>query len=109
MTPVFLVPDLRLDENTSQLDCVKGAPYLRFYCGVALTNKRGVNIGCVYVVDDRPRTDFSLEQAQFLTTMAAMVMDYLENIRAKEDIVGVPMMSQALHAFVEGEGTMDGD
>jgi signal transduction histidine kinase len=109
MTPVFLVPDLRLDENTSQLDCVKGAPYLRFYCGVALTNKRGVNIGCVYVVDDRPRTDFSLEQAQFLTTMAATVMDHLENIRAKEDIVRVTMMSQALHAFVEGEGTMEGD
>ncbi|OBT74510.1 hypothetical protein VF21_06909 [Pseudogymnoascus sp. 05NY08] len=109
MTPVFLVPDLRLDENTSQLDCVKGAPYLRFYCGVALTNKRGVNIGCVYVVDDRPRTDFSLEQAQFLSTMAATVMDHLENIRAKEDIVRVTMMSQALHAFVEGEGTMDGD
>ncbi|KFZ07753.1 hypothetical protein V502_09779 [Pseudogymnoascus sp. VKM F-4520 (FW-2644)] len=109
MTPVFLIPDLRLDENTSQLDCVKDAPYLRFYCGVALTNKKGVNIGCVYVVDDRPRTDFSLEQAQFLTTMAATVMDHLENIRAKEDIVRVTMMSQALHAFVEGEGTMDGD
>ncbi|OBT63673.1 hypothetical protein VE03_06111 [Pseudogymnoascus sp. 23342-1-I1] len=109
MTPVFLIPDLRLDENTSQLDCVKDAPYLRFYCGVALTNKSGVNIGCVYVVDDRPRTDFSLEQAQFLTTMAATVMDHLENIRAKEDIVRVTMMSQALHAFVEGEGTMDGD
>lgn len=109
MTPVFLVPDLRLDEKMSKLDCVKGAPYLRFYCGVALTNKAGFNIGCVYVVDDRPRTDFSLEQAQFLTTMAATVMDHLENIRAKEDIVRVTMMSQALHAFIEGDGTMDGD
>ena len=109
MTPVFLVPDLRLDENMSKLDCVKDAPYLRFYCGVALTNKKGVNIGCVYVVDDRPRTDFSLEEAQFLTTMAATVMDHLENIRAKQDIVRVTMMSQALHAFVEGEGTMNGD
>lgn len=109
MTPVFLVPDLRLDEKMSKLDCVKGAPYLRFYCGVALTNKAGFNIGCVYVVDDRPQTDFSLEQAQFLTTMAATVMDHLENIRAKEDIVRVTMMSQALHAFIEGDGTMDGD
>lgn len=109
MTQVFMIPDLRLDENTSQLNCVKDAPYLRFYCGVALTNKKGVNIGCVYVVDDRPRTDFSLEQAQFLTTMAGTVMDHLENLRAKEDVVRVTMMSQALHAFVEGEGTMDGD
>jgi signal transduction histidine kinase len=109
MTPWFLVPDLRLDEKMSKLDCVKGPPYLRFYCGVALTNKKGINIGCVYVVDDRARTDFSLEQAQFLTKMAATVMDHLENIRAKEDIVRVTMMSQALHAFIEGDGTMNGD
>ena len=109
MTPVCLVPDLRLDEKMSHLNCVRGPPYLRFYCGVALTNKKGVNIGCVYVVDDRPRTDFSLEQTQFLTSMAATVMDHLENIRAKEDIVRVTMMSQALHAFIEGDGTMYGD
>ncbi len=109
MTPWFLVPDLRLDPKMSKLDCVKGPPYLRFYCGVALTNKKGINIGCVYVVDDRARTDFSLEQAQFLTRMAATVMDHLENIRAKEDIVRVTMMSQALHAFIEGDGTMNGD
>jgi hypothetical protein len=63
----------------------------------------------VYLVDDRPLPDFSLEQAQFLTTMAATVMDHLENIRAKEDIVRVTMMSQALHAFIEGDDTMDGD
>lgn len=108
MTPVFLVPDLRLDEKMCELECVRRWD-LRFYCGVALTNLKGVNIGCVYVVDDKPRTDFSLEQAQFLTRMAATVMDHLENIRAKEDIVRVTMMSQALHAFIEGDGTMNGD
>ena len=48
ITPLFLVPDLHLEENMSKLDCVKDAPYLRFYCGVALSNKKGINIGCVY-------------------------------------------------------------
>jgi hypothetical protein len=109
MTPVYLVPDLQLDEKMRHLECVEGEPHLRFYCGVALTNINGVKLGCVYVVDDRPRSDFSLEEAQFLTKMAATVMDHLENIRAKEDIVRVTRMSQALHAFIEGDGTMDGD
>lgn len=109
MTPCFLVPDLRLDDKMKELDCVKGVPYLRFYCGVSLTNLKGVNIGCVYVVDDRPRTEISLKQARFLTKMAATIMDHLEGIRAKEDIVRVTMMSQALHAFIEGDGTMEGD
>jgi GAF domain-containing protein len=106
MTPVYFVPDLRLDQKMRHLACAEGEPHLRFYCGVALTNRKGVNIGSVYVVDDRPRSEFSLEEAQFLTTMAATVMSHLENIRAKEDIVRVTMMSQALHAFIEGDGTM---
>ena len=108
-SPVCLVSDLRLDESLKHLECVEREPYLRFYCGVALTNKKGVKIGCVYVVDSQPRSDFSLEEAQFLTTMAGTVMDHLENIRAKEDVVRVTRMSQALHAFIEGDGTMDGD
>jgi signal transduction histidine kinase len=109
MSPVLFVSDLRLDENMSKLDCVKKAPYLRFYCGVPLTNKKGVNIGCVYVVDDKPRSEFSFEQAKFLNTMAATIMDHLENIRAKEEVVKVTKMSQALHAFIGGDGTMEGD
>lgn len=110
-TPIYLVEDLRLDDKMSTLDCVKGAPYLRFYCGVNLTNTQGVRLGCVYVVDDRPRSaqDFTLEQAQFLHVMAATIMDHLENIRAREDVVRMTMMSQALHAFVEGDGSMRGD
>ena len=91
------------------LDCVRGKPFLRFYCGVPLTNMKGVNIGCVYVVDDRPRANFALDEAQFLTKMGAIIMDHLEGLRAKEDIVRVTMMSHALHAFIEGDGTMDGD
>jgi GAF domain-containing protein len=78
MAEKFLVADLRLDEKLRDLDCVKGPPYLRFYCGVALTNKKGINIGCVYVVDDRPRNDVTLEQAQFLFRMSATIMDHLE-------------------------------
>jgi hypothetical protein len=109
MTPVCFVPDLQHDGKMKDLECVSEEPHLRFYCGVALTNKKGFNIGCVYVVDDRPRSAFSLDEAQFLTKMAATVMDHLENIRAREDIVRVTRMSQALHAFIEGDGTMDGD
>ncbi|TVY46175.1 Hybrid signal transduction histidine kinase B [Lachnellula occidentalis] len=109
MSPVLFIPDLRLDENMSKLECVERAPHLRFYCGVPLTNLKGVNIGCVYVVDDKPRSEFSPEQAQFLNTMAATIMDHLENIRAKEEVTRVTKMSQALHAFIEGDGTMEGD
>jgi signal transduction histidine kinase len=107
--PVCLVPDLSQDPTTIALKCVQGRPYLRFYCGVALTNKKGVNIGCVYVVDDRPRNEVTYAQIQFLTMMSATVMDHLENIRAKEEMIRVTMMSQGLHAFIEGEASMDGD
>lgn len=105
-TPWYLVPDLHLDKKTRDLDCVKGPPHLRFFCGVPLTNNKGINLGSVYVVDDRPRQNISQEQGQFLTMMAATIMDHLEGIRAKEDIVRVTSMSQALHAFIEGDGKL---
>lgn len=107
--PVVTVPDLSLDEKLMGLNCVTGEPSLRFYCGVALINNRGVNIGAVYAVDSSPRDSITPEQAEFLTMMAATVMDHLENIRAKEEVTRVTQMSQGLHAFIEGAGTMAGD
>jgi hypothetical protein len=104
-----IVPDLRLDGKLSQLKCVSGAPYLRFYCGVALTNNRGVTIGSIYVVDSTARTGVSFEQIQFLKMMAGTAMDYLENMRVKEEVSRVTRMSQGLHAFIEGAGTMYGN
>lgn len=41
--------------------------------------------------------------------MTSTIMDHMENNRAKEDMIIVTRMSQALHAFIEGDGSMDGD
>lgn len=107
--PASIIPDLTLNGKLNNLECVKGAPYLRFYCGVALTNNKGVTIGSVYVVDATTRAGATFEQIQFLTMMAGTVMDYLENIRIREEASRVTQMSQGLHAFIEGAGTMYGD
>jgi hypothetical protein len=104
-----VVLDLGQDGKLSQLRCVNGAPYLRFYCGVALTNNKGVAIGSIYVVDNTVRTGVSFEQIQFLKMMAVTVMGYLENIRVKEEVSRVTRMSQGIHAFIEGAGTMYGN
>ena len=104
-----IVHDLRLDRKLKQLDGMTGAPYLRFYCGVPITNNKDFKIGSVYVVDGVPRTEVSLEQLQFLTMMAGTVMDHLENIRIREEASRATKMSQGRHAFIEGDGTMHGD
>ena len=44
MTLVYFVPDLCLEKKMKHLQYVEGELYLRFYCGVALTNKKRVNI-----------------------------------------------------------------
>lgn len=41
--------------------------------------------------------------------MTITIMDHMETNRAKEDMIIVTRMSQALHAFIEGDGSMDGD
>jgi hypothetical protein len=107
--PVCVVPDLRMDRKLGQLRCVKGEPYLRFYCGAALVNNTGFAIGSIYVVDSTTRGAVSLEEIEFLKMMAGTVMEYLETIRAKEEVSRVTRMSQGLHAFIEGAGTMYGN
>lgn len=51
---------------------------LRFYAGVPLTTKEGVNIGTVCVIDKEPR-DFSAEETELLSRFAHNVMQELED------------------------------
>jgi GAF domain-containing protein len=51
---------------------------LRFYAGVPLTTKHGLNIGTVCVVDKEPR-DFSAKEVQLLSRFAGNVMKELED------------------------------
>jgi hypothetical protein len=51
----FEVLDLRTDERFMNLGFVKGPPYFKYYCGIPLRTKRGINIGSIFALDDKVR------------------------------------------------------
>ncbi|KAI4176662.1 MAG: hypothetical protein LQ343_000953 [Gyalolechia ehrenbergii] len=105
--PCFTVTDLSQDERFNKLPFVTGPPNFRFYAGTPLTTRNGINIGSLFILDDRVRSRLSPAQEKFLGTMAATVMGHLEVNREAEERRKVLRMAKGLNAFVEGKSSFD--
>lgn len=101
--PCFTVTDLSKDRRFNQLPFVTGPPYFRFYAGTPLTTKKGINIGSLFVIDDKARPLLGDEQEEFLGTMAGIVMKHMEITSEAEERRKINRMSQGLNCFVEGK------
>ena len=82
---------------------MKGPPHWRSYIGTPLTTKRGVNIGALCILDDKPHQGFSDTQKAFCETIARTIMGHLEINREAEERKKGTRMSRGLNAFVEGK------
>jgi signal transduction histidine kinase/CheY-like chemotaxis protein len=92
---VLVVPDARADARFAENPLVLREPGLRFYAGAPISTPEGHLIGCVELVDYRPR-DLSSAEREMLANLAAVVMDELElratggRIRRHASPAGVP-------------------
>jgi len=73
----WVVEDAQADPRTMANPLVAGELGLGFYAGAPLTTVDGFNLGTLCVIDHKPR-EFSSEQSDMLTELAAVVMDELE-------------------------------
>jgi len=105
----FVVPDLSKDTRFNALPFVTGAPFLKFYAGTPLITKRGIAIGSLFVVDERPREGLTEDETHFLGTMATTVMRHLEMNREVEERRRGMKMSRGLASFVEGRSQLTED
>ena len=104
--PCFTVTDLSTDERFNQLPFVTGPPYFRFYAGTPLTTKKGVNIGSLFIIDDKIRPCLTPEQEEFLGTIARTVMKHMEITSEADEKRKVSKMTMGINAFVEGKGQL---
>ncbi|KAL8715606.1 MAG: hypothetical protein Q9220_000943 [cf. Caloplaca sp. 1 TL-2023] len=110
--PCFTVEDLSKDERFNQLPFVTGPPNFRFYAGTPLTTSNGINIGSLFILDDRVRPRLTASQERFLGTIAATIMGHMEVNRDAKERRKVLRMAKGLNAFVEGKAsfsTSDGN
>ena len=101
-----MVTDLSVDERFKNLPFVTGPPHFRFYAGTPLTTKRGINIGSLFVIDDRVRPELTASQVDFLGTVAKIVMRNMELNHEAEERMRSLKMSGALNAFQEGRSSI---
>ncbi|KAI4087353.1 MAG: hypothetical protein LQ344_006848 [Seirophora lacunosa] len=107
--PCFTVTDLSQDDRFSKLPFVTGPPKFRFYAGTPLTTKKGVNIGSLFVLDDKVRPRLTPAQEKILGTIAATVMGHMEVNREAEERRKILRMAKGLNAFVEGKSSFNAD
>ncbi|KAF7375159.1 Histidine kinase [Mycena sanguinolenta] len=79
----MIVLDTRADWRFAKNPLVLGPPYIRFYAGAPLRTQDGFNIGCLALVDDTPREEFTPRQRHTLKEFAAIAMRELELWRDK--------------------------
>ena len=101
-----MVTDLSVDERFKNLPFVTGPPHFRFYAGTPLTTKRGINIGSLFVIDDRVRPELTASQVDFLGTVAKIVMRNMELNHEAEERMRSLKMSGALNSFQEGRNSI---
>jgi hypothetical protein len=77
----LVVPDARADARFSGNPLVNGAPHVRFYAGIALTDANGEALGTLCVIDQQPRQPSS-EQIHQLKLLSELVMREIELRRA---------------------------
>ena len=73
-----IINNLAEDTRFCNQPYVHNGPKARFYAGVPITTARGINIGALCVLDDRPRDGLDASQVDFLRSMATSVMSHLE-------------------------------
>ena len=105
-SPFFTVPDLSKDIRFNHLFYVTQSPSWRFYAGCPIRTARGVNIGALCILDDKPRSGLTDEQEMFCDSIAQTVMRQLEMKREGEEKRKATRMSRGLNAFVEGKSSL---
>lgn len=107
--PCFTVTDLSRDESFNELPFVTGPPHFRFYAGTPLTTENGVNIGSLFVIDDRVRPELTEDQQDCLGTIARLVMQTMKLNSEAEERRRSFKMSQGLQSFQDGRDNTDLD
>jgi PAS domain S-box-containing protein len=82
----MIIVDAAQDPRFADNPLVTGAPHIRFYAGYPLKTPRGMPLGALCVLDDKPRPQGLTElQAMALKTLAHQAMTQLELRRALLD------------------------
>ncbi|OAP60405.1 hypothetical protein AYL99_05407 [Fonsecaea erecta] len=105
----FVINDLT-NSQFAHMEIVSGPPYYRFYAGVPITTRDGVNIGSLAVMDTRTRPGgLTPAEESFLASTAQQIMVFLETNRQAIEGRQSRRMAEGLEAFIAGRKSIHGE
>ncbi|KAJ4246629.1 hypothetical protein NW762_013572 [Fusarium torreyae] len=106
--PVTVIHDLAANDEFQDTWYYRTRPEHRFYAGVPIRTRRGVNIGVVCILDIKPRQEFDAASMQTMRDISASVLGQLELKRSGDGRRPGERMVRGLGSYVEGKTTMSG-
>lgn len=105
---VLVVEDGRTDPRTAAHPMVTGAPFLRFFAGMTITNAEGRAIGAIGVMDTAPRAapaDADMDKLRLLARMAGDIVDQDDAMRRQAEQVALLRLVEEMAGV--GQWTVD--
>jgi len=97
----LVVPDACSDQRFAQSEIVTGPSHVRFYAGVPLCARDGVNLGTLCVFDTKVREALTPKQLRLMKRLAELVMDKLELRRLQRtDVITSKLVNATSEAFL---------
>lgn len=97
--------DLAEDERYKNTSFVTGPPHFRFFAGTPLTTDNRINLGCLFVLDTKPRDGLGELEKDTLGSLSFLVMDYMKICRQASEGRRAARLSRGLSYFVDGSSS----
>ncbi|QGI78823.1 unnamed protein product [Fusarium fujikuroi] len=106
--PVTVISNLGENEKYRDIWYYKTRPEHRFYAGVPIRTRRGINIGVFCILDNEPRETLDEASLQVMRDVSASILGQMELTRSGDGRRPGERMVRGLGSYVEGKTTMSG-
>ncbi|KAJ5668284.1 uncharacterized protein N7477_006854 [Penicillium maclennaniae] len=103
--PHLVVNDLAENERYNKSSFVAGSPHFRFFAGTPLTTENRINLGCLFVLDTKPRDGLGELERDTLGSLSFLIMDYMKVCRQASEGRRAARLSRGLSYFVDGSSS----
>ncbi|KNB17439.1 hypothetical protein FOXG_15472 [Fusarium oxysporum f. sp. lycopersici 4287] len=106
--PVTVVSNLAENEEYRNTWYYEARPEHRFYAGVPIRTRRGINIGVFCILDNEPRETLDEASLQVMRDVSASILGQMELTRSGDGRRPGERMVRGLGSYVEGKTTISG-
>ncbi|ENH63949.1 Sensor protein gacS [Fusarium oxysporum f. sp. cubense race 1] len=106
--PVTVVSNLAENEEYRNTWYYKARPEHRFYAGVPIRTRRGIDIGVFCILDNEPRETLDEASLQVMRDVSASILGQMELTRSGDGRRPGERMVRGLGSYVEGKTTISG-